>query len=246
MSLSSSTRSPAPNARGKGRPVGGGTNRLPSNRERRPALAALAVILILLGAAGSALIAVTSGNRDAYVVIKVKELPPGHQIVENDLDSGDLAGETGGLVKWADRKQVIDKYTTGWLYKGQYVGGDSVNATVPIPAGGAQVGVVLEAGRAPSDGIDPGDIVSVVRVPTGSQDSVAASTIVSAAYVMSSDGDIVPQPGTKVTVDKLNVTILVPLGKATTVAAAASAKTLVLVKLAPGTKPDVPRSNGGG
>lgn len=78
MSLSSSTRTPSSSARGAGRSAGGGTNRLPSSRERRPALAALAVILILLGAAGSALIALNSGNREGYVAIATKEpMPPG-------------------------------------------------------------------------------------------------------------------------------------------------------------------------
>jgi hypothetical protein len=40
----------------------------------------------------------------------------------------------------------------------------------------------------------------------------------------------------------LNVTIMIPADDITTVAAAAAAKTLVLVKLAPGTTPDVERS----
>ena len=44
----------------------------------------------------------------------------------------------------------------------------------------------------------------------------------------------------------LNVTVLVPTEKSTSVAAAAAAKTLVLVKLAPGTKPEISRSNGDG
>jgi hypothetical protein len=44
----------------------------------------------------------------------------------------------------------------------------------------------------------------------------------------------------------LNVTVLVPLDKSTAVAAAAAAKNLVLVKLSPGTKPDLDRTDGDG
>ena len=68
VSFSSPTRPSASGARGSKAPLGG-SNRLPSGRERRPALAALAVILILLGAAGSALIALRSGDRTDYVAV---------------------------------------------------------------------------------------------------------------------------------------------------------------------------------
>ncbi|MFB6722267.1 hypothetical protein ACFCV3_18975 [Kribbella sp. NPDC056345] len=244
MSLSSSTRTPAPNARGTGRSAGGGANRLPNSRERRPALAALAVILILLGAAGSALIAVNSGNREGYVAVKLKELPPGHKLDGNDFSRGDLAGATEPLIKWSDRDKLVGQYTTGWMYKDQYFTLRNVTTDSPIPSGGAQVGVVLDAGRAPSGGIRQGDIVAVVRVPTASQDSVAASTIVTAALVTNASGTVVADTGS--TVSTLNVTILVPTGRVTTVAAAAASKTLVLVKLNPGTKTEVPQTNGGG
>jgi len=243
VSLSSSTRPPAPNARTSGRPAGG-ANRLPNSRERRPALAALAVILILLGAAGSALIAVNSGNREDYVAIGVEEIPPGHKIVEKDLASGDLAGATDALVRWSDRSRIIGQYTKGWLYKDQYVSPDNVTIEAPIPSGGAQIGVVLDAGRAPSDGLIAGDIVQVVRVPTANQDSVGPATLVAAAEVTAASGGVVADKTS--TVNTLNVSILVPTGKATAVAAAAASKTLVLVKLNPATKPDVARTNGGG
>ncbi|MET7282786.1 hypothetical protein ABZS29_31445 [Kribbella sp. NPDC005582] len=243
MSLSSSTRPPAPNARTAGRPAGG-ANRLPNSRERRPALAALAVILILLGAAGSALIALNSGNREAYVAIKVKSVAPGHQIAAEDITSGDLAGETGALTKWSDRSKIVGKYATGWLYQEQYIGELNVTDLPPIPSGGAQVGVVLDAGRAPSDGVKVGDIVQVVRVPSANQDSVGPASLVAAAEVTAQSGGVVADKTS--TVNTLNVTILVPSGKATAVAAAAASKTLVLVKLNPATKPDVARTNGGG
>ncbi|GAA1672540.1 hypothetical protein GCM10009745_14110 [Kribbella yunnanensis] len=244
MSLSSSTRTPAPNARGTGRPAGGGTNRLPNSRERRPALAALAVILILLGAAGSALIALNSGNREGYVAISADKLPPGHKLVEKDLSNGDLAGATDALIKWSDRSKYLGQYTTTWLYQDQYLTPKNLSPDAPTPSGGAQVGVVLDAGRAPSDGLGVGDVVQVVRVPTANQDSVGPATLVSAAVVTASAGGVVAEKGS--TVNTLNVSILVPTGKATAVAAAAASKTLVLVKLNPATKPDVPRTNGDG
>ncbi|WP_350276582.1 hypothetical protein [Kribbella sp. HUAS MG21] len=243
MSLSSSTRSSSQGSRAAGRPAAGGTTRLPSGRERRPALAALAVILILLGAAGSALIALNSGNRSDFVAISADALPPGHKIESKDFSRGDLAGATGGLIPWSEAEKYVGRYTTSWLYKDQFVtpANFTKDGQAPIPAGGALVGVSLEAGRAPSDGLKVGDIVTVIRVPSANQEG-AATPLVSAAEVTSSAGAITDSKTSANS--SLNVTILIPSDKVNPVAAAAAAKTLVLVKLSPGTKPEVSRNGG--
>ncbi|WP_433157539.1 hypothetical protein [Kribbella sp. CA-247076] len=244
MSLSSSTRPSPQGTRGAGRAAGSGPNRLPSGRERRPALAALAVILILLGAAGSALIAVNSGNRSDFVAIGVDKLEPGHKLERKDLSRGDLAGATDGLIPWSEAEKYIGHYTTTRLYKDQFITPANLTAEKPIPNGGALVGVSLEGGRAPSGGISVGDVVAVIRVPTANQDTTAATTLVDAAEVTDSSGAIADEKTNANTT--LNVTVLVPSGKATDVAAAAAAKTLVLVELSPATKPEVSRTDGDG
>jgi len=244
VSLSSSTRTPSQGTRGAGRSAGGGATRLPSSRERRPALAALAVILILLGAAGSALIALNSGNRSDFVAISADKLAPGHRLEAKDLSRGDLAGATGGLIPWSQASRYIGRYTTTWLYKDQFVTPDNFtkDGAKPIPPDGALIGISLEAGRAPSDGLDVGDIVSVMRVPAATGDTGAAATLVHAAQVTSTAGAITDAK-TQAS-STLNVTVLVPSDQAITVAAAAAAKTLVVGKLAPGTKTDVARADG--
>jgi hypothetical protein len=244
VSLSSSTRTPSQGARSAGRPAGGGPNRLPSSRERRPALAALAVILILLGAAGSALIALNSGNRSDFVAISADSLPPGHKLEAKDLSRGDLAGATGGLIPWSEASKYLGRYTTTWLYKDQFVTPENFtkDGQQPIPAGAALVGISLEAGRAPSDGLSVGDIVSITRVPTANQDGTSAVTLVKAATVTSSAGAITDSKTSANS--SLNVTVLVPSDQITTVGAAAASKSLMLAKLAPGTKTDVERNGG--
>jgi hypothetical protein len=205
-------------------------------------LAALAVILILLGAAGSALIALQSGDRQDYVAISADSLPPGHKLERKDLSRGDLAGATGGLIPWSEAEKYLNHYTTSWLYKDQFVTPDNFTKDEKplIPAGGALVGLSLEGGRAPSDGIQIGDIVAVIRVPTANQDTASPSTLVKAAEVTDSSGAITDEK-TQAN-STLNVTVLVPTEKATSVAAAAAAKTLVLVKLSPSTTPEVSRN----
>jgi hypothetical protein len=240
VSFSSSSRPSAAGARGKA-PVSGST-RLPSGRERRPALAALAVILILLGAAGSALIAVRSGHRQDFVAIQAEALAPGHKLVSKDLARGDLAGATGNLVLYADIDDVLGKYTTSWVYKGQFLTKANLT-TKPIPEGGALVGVALESGRAPSDDISQGDIVRVIRVPSANAEG-APQVLVGAALVTDSTGTVADsKTGANTT---LNVTVLVPMENSTAVAAAAAGKNLVLVKLSPATKPSIAQTDGDG
>jgi hypothetical protein len=202
------------------------------------------VILILLGAAGSALIALNSGNRSDFVAISADSLAPGHKLEAKDLSRGDLAGATGGLIPWSEANKYLGRYTTTWLYKDQFVTPENFTKAdeQPIPLDGALVGVSLDAGRAPSDGLSVGDIVSVTRVPTANQDGGAAVTLVKAAEVTSSAGAITDARTNANS--SLNVTILIPADQITTVGAAAATKSLMLAKLPAGTKPDVLRNGG--
>jgi hypothetical protein len=243
VSFSSSTRPSAPGARGSKAPAGG-SNRLPSGRERRPALAALAVILILLGAAGSALIAVRSGNRSDFVAVGVDSISPGHKITKDDLARGDLAGKTAALVPYDQwQRELNGKYATGWMFKGQYFTKDNVTDK-QIAAGGVAIGVSLEAGRAPSSGLSVGDIVQVVQVPAANQAGGVPQILVKAAEVTSVAGKITDDKTNANTT--LNVTIVVPAAQSTTAAGAAASKTLVLVKLPSNTKPEVAANDGDG
>jgi hypothetical protein len=198
------------------------------------------VILILLGAAGSALIAVNSGNRSDFVAVN-KDLEPGHRLDRKDLARGDLAGATHGLIPWSQAEKYLGHYTTGWIYQDQFVTAKNftTDANPPVPSDGALVGITLDPGRAPSDGLLVGDKVSVIRVPTSNQDSVSAQTLVGAAEVTAVSGAI---SGDKTSTNStLNVTILVPTTRLTTVAAAAAAKSLVVSKLSPSAPTDVSR-----
>jgi hypothetical protein len=242
VSFSSPTRPSASGARGS-KASAGGSNRLPSGRERRPALAALAVILILLGAAGSALIALRSGDRTDYVAVGVDSISPGHKITKDDLARGDLAGKTAALIPYDQWKRVDGHYATSWLYKGQYFTLNNVTDK-QISPGGVAVGVSLEAGRAPSSGLGVGDIVQVVQVPPANQAGGVASILVKAVEVTSVAGKITDDKTNASTT--LNVTIVVPAAQSTAVAGAAAAKTLVLVKLPSDTKPDLPATGGAG
>jgi hypothetical protein len=189
---------------------------------------------------------VRSGERQTYVAVGDEPIPPGRKIERKDLARGDLAGSTGPLILWSDVDKYVNRYTTGWLYPGQYVTEKNFTGTdkPAIPDGGALVGLSLEAGRAPSEPIRIGDIVQVVRVPAANQEAAVPQVLVTAAEVTDVSGAI-SDSKTKANTT-LNLTVLVPGSKLTGVAAAAASKTLVIAKLPSATRPDLTRGNGGG
>ena len=244
MSSTTSSRTPRQAGNANGRPPAN-ANRLPVTRERRPALAALAVILILLGAAGSALIALQSGSREGYLTVS-KSIQPGEQLTRGDFGRGSIAGDTRGLIKASRLSEFVGSYARTRLYKDQYLTTDMMSKTADVPSNGALVGISLENGRVPSDGLRVDDVVRVIRVPATSSDGTSSEALVSAAIVTDVESTDDEEDRTSVTTTQVtNVSVLVPTDKATAVAAAAAAKTLVLVKLAPGTKPAISRGGGG-
>lgn len=202
------------------------------------------MILILLGAAGSALIALRSGEREAYLVVS-EEIPPGQKLARGDFGRAQIAGDTAGLIKAADLDRYVGYYATTRLYKNQFLSAAMLSKAPEVPNKGALVGVSLEPGRVPSEGLEPGDIVRVVRVPSTSTDGTTPEVLVSAAEVTKVQNAGGDEDRTSIsTSEAVNATILVPTDKSTAVAAAAAAKTLVLIKLAPGAKPEISRGDG--
>ncbi|UPK72939.1 SAF domain-containing protein [Nocardioidaceae bacterium SCSIO 66511] len=89
----------------------GTSGRLPSTRERRPALAALAVLLIVGGALASAWLAMQSGHRAEFVQVS-GELGQGQEITADDLDTVELPEDFEGGVPEADQDDLVGKFTT--------------------------------------------------------------------------------------------------------------------------------------
>ncbi len=245
MSSTTSSRTPRPaDSRPSRAPAG--QSRLPATRERRPALAALAVILILLGAAGSALIALNSGEREAFLVVS-KEVAPGQKLAKGDFGQAQIAGDTAGLIRASDVDDYIGDYARTRLYKDQLLTKQMLSNSLDVPEKGALVGVSLEGGRVPAEGLEEGDVVRVVRVPVSNTDGTPPEVLVGAAEVTNVQGNSSDdKKDSSVNANEMvNATVLVPTDKSTAVGAAAAAKTLVLIKLAPNIKPEVSRNGGG-
>lgn len=201
------------------------------------------MILILLGAAGSALIALRSGDREYFVAVR-RDIPQGTKLTEKDLARASFAGDTKALVSWSDLDKVKDRYTTTALYTNQPITIKNVTeGTAPeVPPNGALVGISLEDGRLPSDGLSGGDIVKVIRVPANNSDG-QPSVLVDAA-VVTTTGRKIGDEKASASAKTQTATILVPSTDAAAVGAAAATKTIVLVRLPPNTKPEISPAGG--
>ena len=145
-------------------PAGSRGDRLPpAPRERRPALAALAVLLIVGGAAVAGLLALRADNR-VPVLALARDVAAGAQLTEDDLTTTPVASEGTLLVPAAQQSQVLGRYARVGLTKGQLLDTAMLTKDEPLQSGQVAVGAALAAGRVPASGLQPGDIVQLVSV----------------------------------------------------------------------------------
>lgn len=147
-------------------PAAKGTDatRLPSApRERRPLLAALAVLLIVGGALLAGLLATRMDHR-VEMLAAASTVKAGQTITKDDLASVRVAADVSGLVPVSSIDQVVGRTARVEISKGQLVDVSQI-ATESLPGTDQQVvGISLEAGRFPANGLGAGDVVDVVDV----------------------------------------------------------------------------------
>ncbi|MFF4347728.1 hypothetical protein [Streptomyces sp. NPDC001530] len=212
--------------------------RLPAPpRERKPALAALAVLLILVGALGATMLVLRAGDR-VEVVKVTKDIQAGESVNTSNTTSVMVADDAGiNYVKWAQLPALKKLKAKSTIYAGTVVIGDMFADKSTLPAGKASVGLALKEGQYPAD-IKPGDIVSAYRVGDDSNSSSDKSS--SSGTSSSSDSLLVENArvNTKsddsdatVSTGNLSITLLVDQSDvpALTAAAAAGEVSVVLV-----------------
>jgi hypothetical protein len=160
-----------PNAAGSSAPLSStASRRLPvPPRERKPALAALAVLLILGGALATTLLVMRSGDRIS--VIRVKEqIGAGQQFTEAALEEVQIADTGIDYVLWSQRQSVVSSFAAVTLLPGTILTDNmGVTASRELGPGKAMVGLSLKPGQLPQH-LEAGDRVQVIRVPARSQE----------------------------------------------------------------------------
>jgi hypothetical protein len=150
--------------RAAGRRPGG---RLPTaSKRRRPAIAALAALLIVGGALIAGLIAVRMDQRVAVVQV-AHDLNVGTQITAKDLASTRVSGDGLNVITAEQAKLIIGTYAKVNLVRGQLLTQKMLTKDAPIADDKAAVGVVMLDGRVPAGGLDAGDQVQLIKIGTG-------------------------------------------------------------------------------
>jgi hypothetical protein len=213
--------------------------RLPAaSRERRPALAALAVLLILGGALASGLIALRSGERSDYLLLR-SDIQPGDRIEATDLGVARIAGTGAAAIPADQRNTVIGQYARTRLFERTLLTFDMLTARPAVPDGAAVVGVVLTPERRPAGNLARGDIVSVYTVPRPDEPGGDASQLLSAVEVVEVS-NVSTGGGSAVA-----LSLLVPQDRAQELTLRSSLNQLAVAKLAPGTSPLVSSADAG-
>ncbi len=140
--------------------------RLPSPpRDRKPALAALGLLLVLLGALASVYLQQQAKNRVAVVEI-VKRVPQGQAITADEIGQVMVAVDSNiSYVTWAQAQAgALHGYTArADLEPGTLLVGPMLTTAAPMAAGQEVVGFSLKDGQYPL-GIQAGDTVSAYYV----------------------------------------------------------------------------------
>jgi hypothetical protein len=207
-------------------------------RERRPALVALGLVLVVAGSLGSALVVHRSGDR-VDVLVARHDIAPGEVITADDLGTARVAADGAAIVPATALQNFVGTYATSripadtLLNRTMFLSGDTV------PAQAAVVGVVLGPQQRPTDALAAGDVVRAFLVASDGSSTVtgepAGTVLLDAARVVAAggavSGDLAAESGT--------VSLLVPTADAAEVVAAAAAGQIAVVRLADATTPPV-------
>ncbi|WP_432497283.1 SAF domain-containing protein [Kineococcus auxinigenes] len=224
--------------RGTGAPEqvpGTGARRVPApTRERRPALLALGLVLVVGGALGSALVVHRSGDR-VDVLVARHDISPGDRVEADDLRVARVAADGAAVVPAEALPNFVGTYATARVPADTLVNRTMFLAGGVVPSDAAVVGVVLGPQQRPSEALRSGDVVRVFLVAedggaTVTGDPAGTVLLPSARVVAGGAGDAAGSGA---------VSLLVPAERSAAVIAAAAAGQVAVARVADSTRPDV-------
>jgi hypothetical protein len=136
-------------------------------RERKPALAALAVLLVALGAVAAGYLVINAGHRVGAVEI-TQQVGQGQRIPASAIKEVEIASNSGiNYVPWQYANRVAGVYAAVQIPAGTLLTSVMMTATNNLAAGKVQVGLSLKPGQAPGN-LLIGQTVEAFGVGTGS------------------------------------------------------------------------------
>lgn len=209
-----------------------GRGRLPAPvRDRRPALAALALLLVLGGALTSALIAYRSGDR-VDVLVARDDIEIGAIVTAADFGVARVAATGAATIEAAAARNFVGTSATTRIPAGTLLNRSMfLSASSVVPLRSVVVGVVLSASQRPAVELRAGDVVRVFLVPRDTGGVTTGTVLASAVRVA--------EIGSSAGGDALRLSLLVPESAATAIVGAAATDSIAVTRLAPETLPAV-------
>jgi len=211
-------------------------DRLPAPpRERKPALAALAVLLILVGALGATMLVLQAGDR--VEVVKVTgDIQPGESVNKSNVTSVLVAADSDvHYVKWTQLEALKALKAKSTIYAGTVVVGEMFAAKSSLPDGKAVVGLSLKEGQYPT-GIKPGDVVAAYLAgssvtPSSSNRSGASDSGVDGSPIVANArvNSVPDSGGSTISSGNKQITVTVDKNDAAALAKAAAAGNVAVV-----------------
>jgi hypothetical protein len=134
-------------------------------RERKPALFALAILLVALGAGAAGLLVIRAGAQVQAIEI-VQQVNQNSQIPVTAMQEvGIPSGSAISYVPWSQAEQVSKFFAATTIPAGTLLTQKMVASSNNTTAGLDLVGLLLKAGQVPSN-LQPGDKVEAVAVGT--------------------------------------------------------------------------------
>jgi hypothetical protein len=142
--------------------------RMPSApRERKPALAAIATLLVAVSAAGAGFLVNRAGHRVPAIEI-TQEVGQGQRIPASAIREVQISSDSGlDYVAWQYAGKVAGVYAATRIPAGTLLTQAMTSATNNLAAGKVQVGLSLKAGQLPAN-LLIGDTVEAFAVGQGS------------------------------------------------------------------------------
>lgn len=200
-------------------------------RSRSWGLVALAGTLVLaLGLAGAYLIS-NAGAKESVVSVAGSGVAKGQVIEREDLVSTSVSG-VAGTIPISDIDTVVGKTAAVDLVQGQLLRTEMLS-TDPVPGEGqATVGLALEPTRVPANGLQPGDVVDVIGVPSSESGGVSSKDLDSPT-VLSKSAEVYSVRGSATGGGQVLLTLVVQDRDSARLAAYSTQNRVAVVETAP-------------
>jgi hypothetical protein len=166
-------------------------------RERKPALAFLAVLLVAAGAAAAGLLVLKAGHKVAAIEI-TQSLGAGQQIPIGAMKEVEISADSGvNYVAWSDEAAVARVFAAVPIPAGTLLTVPMTAASNNLSTNDAQVGLSLKAGQAPAN-LQIGDKVQAFAVGTGGGCGTTPDQSLGTGTITSVSGNVASAGGNEV------------------------------------------------